>query len=247
MLSILNYCVFVEHKKIIQNLSLQCLPGSVHALMGPNGSGKSSLIMSLMGHPVYQVQADFINFNQQNIANVSTQQKSLLGIFVSMQHPIEIQGLSVLNFLQEIARAHNKMSQTHEQFLSKIKQLLDVVCLPESILNRYVNVGFSGGEKKRFELLQMLLLEPKLVMLDEIDSGVDLDGLKMIATVLGQYRSQYPDVIMIIVTHYRNILQYITPDHVHVMMQGEIVHSGEVQVLDTIEQHGYEFYAKRSK
>lgn len=245
MFLIQNYSVRVGDLSIVKNCNLMLQPGSVHALMGPNGSGKSSFVASLMGHPAYQISADSVTYHDQNFLELSTHQKALQGLFLAVQHPVEIEGLQVLHFLQELCRVRNKIPSSSEQFLNHLKTLLEVVGLSQSILQRSVNVGFSGGEKKRFELLQMLLLEPQVVLLDEIDSGVDIDGLKMIAQGLLWYKQQNPNVILFFVTHYRKIVDYLLPDFVHVMIAGEIVQSGDASLLDEIEKTGYEPYAKR--
>ena len=246
MLSIQNYSVRIGDLSILHNCSLTLKPGTVHVLMGPNGSGKSSLVASLMGHPAYTITSGSVTLHDKDIATLSTHQKALQGLFLAVQHPIEIEGLQVLHFLQELARVRQKFFGSPVEFLNHIKKLLDIVGLPESILLRSVNVGFSGGEKKRFELLQMLLLEPTVVLLDEIDSGVDIDGLKMITHGLLWYKKQHPDVAFLFVTHYRKIVDYIQPDFVHVMISGQIVQSGDKSLLDVIEKNGYEPYAKRS-
>lgn len=244
MVSIQNYFVHIGDVAVLRDVSLTLQPGSVHALMGPNGSGKSSLVATLMGHPAYHVTQGTAIFEGQDLGQLTTHQRALLGLYLAVQHPIEIDGLQVLHFLQELSRVRQKSVTTSAEFLQHILKLLDLVGLPESILYRSVNVGFSGGEKKRFELLQLLLLEPKVILLDEIDSGVDVDGLKMIAQGLQWYKQQHPDVIMLIVTHYRKIVDYITPDCVHIMVAGNIVQSGTVALLDEIEKSGYEPYAK---
>lgn len=244
MFLIQNYSVFINDIPVIKDCNIACTAGSVHVLMGPNGSGKSSLVASLMGHPAYTVSGKIV-LQDQNIFSFSTHQKSLQGLFLAMQHPVEIEGLQVLHFLQELARVHKKLLRPQD-FLAQIHTLLQLVGLAPSILQRSVNVGFSGGEKKRFELLQLLLLEPKIIMLDEIDSGVDVDGLKMIAHVLQEYKKKHPECILFFVSHYRKIIDYLQPDCVHIMIDGQIVQSGDASLLDMIEQRGYESYAKRS-
>ena len=246
MFSIQNYSVCIGDVQILHDCSLNLQVGSVHVLMGPNGSGKSSLVTSLMGHPLYQIDSGKVFLDGCDIANLPIHQKSLNGLFLAVQHSVEIEGLSVLHFLQELVRVHRKNMVSMADVLHEINTLLQVVGFAESILSRFVNVGFSGGEKKRFELLIMLLLKPKVVMLDEIDSGVDVDGLKMIAQVLLSYKKNYPEVIILLVTHYRKIVDYVTPDFVHVMISGKIVQSGDQQLLDAIENFGYEQYEKRS-
>ncbi len=244
MFLIQNYSVSVGDVSVVKNCHLYFAPGSVHVLMGPNGSGKSSLVASLMGHPSYTVSGEIVSLNQ-NIVSLATHERAMQGLFLAVQHPIEIEGLQVLHFLQELARIHKKLPTLSDEFLIKIKKLLNIVGLCDSILSRCVNVGFSGGEKKRFELLQMLLLEPKFIMLDEIDSGVDIDGLKMIAQALNWYKQTHPETILFFVTHYRKIVDYVKPDHVHIMVAGEIVQTGDATLLDLIDQQGYESYAKR--
>lgn len=247
MVSIQNFSVRVGSVDVVKNCSLNLASGQVHAIMGPNGSGKSSLLMSLMGHPDYQIIAGQCLFYGSDITTISSDKKSLQGLFLSMQHPVEIEGLSVLSFLQEIVRIHGCMQTTHAEFIYQIKELLVIVGLSETILQRSVNVGFSGGEKKRFELLQMFLIKPKCIMLDEIDSGVDIDGLKLIANALHWYKKQCPEAIFLLVTHYRRILDYFPADVIHVMVAGSIVYQGDQALLQMIEQKGYAGYEKRSE
>jgi len=232
---------------VLKNCNLSVEAGSVHVLVGPNGSGKSSLAASLMGHPLYEVVAGNVTFDGQDLLSLPTHIKAQKGLYLAMQHPVEISGLQVLHFLKELLAVAEKKSQSVADFLLCVRPLLALVGLPESILYRFVNVGFSGGEKKRFEVLQMLLLKPKFAILDEIDSGVDVDGLKMIAQGLLWYKQQNPHVSFLIVTHYRRILEYVSPDVVHVMIDGTIVQTGDRQLLDDIEFKGYAAYAKRSE
>lgn len=244
MLKIQNVSVQVEDKKIIDSCSLVIQPGELHVLMGPNGSGKSSFVQTLMGHPVYEVTAGRAEFMGKNLFDMPVHARSQAGLFLSMQQPQEIAGLQVLSFLKEIYAIHQSKACSLEEFLEIIRPLLKIVGLSEGMLYRSVNDGFSGGEKKRFELLQMMLLKPKLAMLDEIDSGVDVDGLKLIAQGIQSYREEYPASSIILVTHYRRILDYIKPDKVHVMIQGKIVQSGTASLIDSIETQGYEQHAK---
>ena len=223
---------------------MQIKPGQIHVLMGPNGSGKSSLVYTLMGHPAYQVTSGTVSYMEDDLLEMSVHERSQKGLYLSMQQPQEVAGLQVLSYLKEIYTVHIKKTISVHDFVQIIRPLLDTVGLSESMLYRSVNDGFSGGEKKRFELLQMMLLKPKLCLLDEIDSGVDVDGLKLIAHGLQEYKKHNPDTAMIIVTHYRSILQYLTPDVVHVMMNGSIISTGQSDILDQIEDKGYEQYAK---
>lgn len=236
-----------ESKVILHNCSLDIQPGQIHVLMGPNGSGKSSLIYSLMGHPSYEVTGGSIHFESQNLLDFPTHTRSQLGLYLSMQQPETISGLQALSLLKAIYELHYNRTVSVVDFLEIIKPLLAQVGLSEPILYRSVNDGFSGGEKKRFELLQMILLRPKLCLLDEIDSGVDIDGLSLIAQSLKNYKEQHPLSSIVIVTHYRRILNYLQPDVYHVMIDGSIVASGGESLMDSIEINGYEQYAKRIK
>lgn len=247
MLKISEISVAIQDKTVIKNCSQDFNSGLVHILMGPNGSGKSSLAATIMGHPAYQLTLGQIVWNGLDLYNVPVWQRAAQGIFLAMQHPVEIQGIKVIHFLQEIyAKAHQKHISIQE-CIAKLQPLLQLVGLTEAILERSVNVGFSGGEKKRFELLQMLLLEPQLAILDELDSGVDIDGIKHLANGLNWYKSQFPNITIIMITHYGHILKYFNPDRVHVMIDGAIVTSGSTELLADIEKNGYALYAKRSE
>ena len=251
MLTIKNISVSIDtdesqSKNILQDCSLQIKSGQLHVLMGPNGSGKSSLVYTLMGHPTYQVEAGVIEFDEQDLLSMPVHVRAKKGMYLSMQQPQAIAGLQVLSFLKEIYVLHYKQLSI-AVFIELVKPLLEQVGLDESMLYRSVNDGFSGGERKRFELLQMLLLKPKVCLLDEIDSGVDIDGLKIIAQCLQDYKKQNPDVAVIIVTHYRRILDYLTPDVVHVMIDGSIVATGDTQLINQIEDKGYDQYVNRFK
>ena len=247
MLLVKNFSVAIQSSQILNNCNLQIEPGTVHVLVGPNGSGKSSLAASLMGHPLYEIVTGEVTFQGQDLLSLATHIKAQKGLYLSVQHPLEISGLQVLHFLKEISSIADKKTESISEFLIRVNPLLGLVGLPESILYRCVNVGFSGGEKKRFELLQMFLLKPRLAILDEIDSGVDVDGLKMIAQGILWYKEQNPKVSFLIVTHYRRILEYVKPDVVHLMIDGSIVQTGSSQLLDDIETKGYASYAKRSE
>ena len=247
MLKIFQLSVSVQNKSIIKNCSQDLIPGLTHVVMGPNGSGKSSLCMTIMGHPAYEIKNGKIFWNTENIALLPTHERAARGIFVAMQHPVEIEGLKVIHFLQEIyAKAHKQIISIFD-LVKKTEPLLKLVGLTDSIFERSVNVGFSGGEKKRFELLQMLLIEPKLVILDELDSGVDLDGLRHLADGLNWYKMQHPSTTIIMITHYGHILKHFKSDMVHVMIDGAIVASGDASLVNIIEENGYSLYAKRSE
>ena len=245
MLKISTLSVSVENKQIIKDCSKDFSLGLVHIVMGPNGSGKSSLVATIMGHPAYTIQAGHIFLGEEDITTISVHQRAFKGVFLANQHPVEIQGLKVIHFLQEIYSKSQKKAISIKDLIVYIQSLLKLVGLTESIFDRSVNVGFSGGEKKRFELLQMLILQPKVVILDELDSGVDVDGLKDLANGLNWYKSQFPQTTFIMITHYGHILKYFKPDQVHIMIEGSFVASGDSSISSEIEKNGYSAYAKR--
>lgn len=245
MLEIKNLQVSIEDKKILNNLNLKINSGEVHCIMGPNGAGKSTLSKILTKHPDYKVNSGSItynvNFEKQNLLDMDINQISLNGIFVAMQHPVEITGISNFKFLQEIIQTHCKhqgISLPDKDNLKKmILNLAQNLKLPEDFLERNINEGFSGGEKKRNEVLQMLLLKPQFIFLDEIDSGLDIDGLSMIADAVIKFKNQ--DTSLLLVTHYHKILEKIKPNFVHILSNGEIIKSGDYSLAKKIEDKGY--------
>lgn len=247
MLKLSELSVVIQDKQIINQCSYEFVSGKVHVLMGPNGSGKSSLVATIMGHPFYQISSGSISWNNEEISNLSANQRCQKGIFLANQHPVEIQGLKVIHFLQETYSKSQGKSVSIKELLDYLQPFLKLVGLSEAILERSVNVGFSGGEKKRFELLQMFLINPKLVILDELDSGVDVDGLKHLANGLSWYKTNFPETTFIMITHYGHILKYFKPDLVHIMMNGQIIASGNSSLAIDIEENGYGAYAKRIK
>lgn len=240
MLSIDNLTVCVEQKIVVQNFSVSIAPGSVHVIMGKNGSGKSSLAYSLMGLSAYQVLNGSIYFENQTILPLSIQDRSKLGIFLAFQQPISIPGVTVFQFLKEIYTASGQQSLPLVEFQEFVQNLCKLVGLDQSFLYRGLNDNFSGGEKKRLEIFQMLLLKPKLIILDEIDSGLDVDALRSIGHCVAQYLKDTPQASCLIITHYPRILDYIHPDFVHIMSNGNIVRSGTMQLAQAIEQSGYD-------
>lgn len=244
MLHIKNYSVLLSetHMSIVHGLSLDVLPGTVHALMGPNGSGKSTFAISLMGHHAYQVSADACTFLDQNILDVPVHKRAQLGLFVAFQHPQAVPGLSVITFLKDSYSALTAHVISAQDFYPLAVQALQSVGLDESFLDRQVHVGFSGGQKKALEVAQILLCKPQCVILDEIDSGLDVDALKAIGRALAQYKKENPQTSFIIITHYSRILQYIQPDYVHVLKHGQLVQSGDVTMLQKIEECGYDAF-----
>ena len=243
MLFIEDVTVRVEQKDVVKDLSLQVEPGSLHVIMGQNGSGKSSLAHCLMGLPVYEVTSGSIKFKNQDLIAMSMQDRSKLGIFLAFQQPLTIPGVTVFQFLREIYTASGQQLSPAD-FQELLQKLLQQVGLDISFLYRGFNEGFSGGEKKRLEIVQMLLLKPQLIILDEIDSGLDVDALRSIGNSVQNYLEEHKDASCIIITHYRRILDYLKPTAVHIMQDGTIIHSGDAQLSYDIEQKGYDSYGK---
>lgn len=246
MLTIENLTIQIEEKQIINSLQLQVKPGEIHAIMGPNGSGKSTLVNSLAGHPSYEVTGGTAMFNNKNLLEMDAHERSLAGLFLAFQYPKEIAGVTLRSFLFAAHKA-NMQARSPDQVINspiKFKKFLQEKMLElkmdPAFAERSLNKGFSGGEKKKAEILQMQLLQPNLALLDETDSGLDVDALKIVATGVNNLRS--PNFSAIIVTHYARILDYITPDKVHVMVQGRIVQSGDASFAKQLENSGYESF-----
>lgn len=241
MLEIKNLHVSVEDNEILKGIDLTIKSGEVHAIMGPNGAGKSTLSKFLAGHPDYHKTQGEVYFNGQAIDDLSPEERAHLGIFLSFQYPIEIPGVTNINFLKAsvnaVRGAQNKKTLDAIEFLSFIREKCQQVQMDESFLYRNVNEGFSGGEKKRNEILQMTLLEPCLAVLDETDSGLDIDALKVIAKGVNDMRSQ--DRAFLLVTHYQRLLDYVEPDFIHVLANGKIVKSGDKHLAHELEEKGY--------
>jgi Fe-S cluster assembly ATP-binding protein len=244
-LSINNVSVSVLDKPVLYGIDLKINAGSIHAVMGPNGSGKSTLAYALAGHPNYAVTSGSILFHDKDLYAMSVHERVRNGLFLSFQHPIEIPGVTVASFLKEayIAVTGNYISPVDFQEL--LRKRCEQLQIDDSFTARAVNVGFSGGEKKRLELLQLLVLQPKLAILDEIDSGLDIDSLKIVAAGIEFARVENPDLSIILITHYQRILNYIVPDYVHVLREGKLEFSGDAHVAHLLEATGYNEY-KRS-
>ena len=238
LLVVENLHVSVEGKEILKGLSLAVRAGEVHALMGPNGSGKSTLSFCLMGHPKYQITSGRILFNGNEVTGLSPDQRAKQGIFLAFQYPTAIPGVTISNFLRSALKGVRGGEVSVRDFRQLVKTHMKELGIKDGFMNRYVNDGFSGGEKKRLEILQMAVLQPKLAVLDETDSGLDIDALKIVASGINGLRS--PDRGMLLITHYQRILNYITPDHVHVMVDGAVVKSGGPELALELERHGYE-------
>jgi Fe-S cluster assembly ATP-binding protein len=241
MLSIKDLHVSVDGKEILKGLSLDVNAGEVHAIMGPNGSGKSTLSHVLSGRDGYEVTAGSIIYQGQDLLELETEERAHAGVFLAMQYPVELAGVNNMVFLRESYNAIRKARGEEELdavgFMKLIKEKAEMVQLPQKLLKRSVNSGFSGGEKKRNEILQMALLEPSLAILDETDSGLDIDALRIVAEGVNTLRS--PERSMIVVTHYQRLLDYIKPDYVHVLADGKIIRSGDQSLALELEERGY--------
>lgn len=241
MLKIKNLSVSIDGKKLINNLSLTIEPGLVHACMGPNGSGKSSLSYALMGHPNYKVTQGSILLGDKDITELAPDKRAKAGLFLSLQQPYAIPGVVLSTFLRESFRALYP-DEPLDTYLDRLSDACNVLKFERSFLDRAVHEGFSGGEKKRCEMLQLLILQPKLAILDEIDSGLDVDALKCVAAGLQAFKKQSPESSIFLITHYQRILDYITPDVVHILKDGRLLKSGDVSLVSIVEKHGYKSF-----
>ncbi len=242
LLSINSLSVAVDDTPIVRDFSLQIIPGCIHAIMGPNGSGKTTLAHTLMGHPSYQVISGSVLFDGISLLDLSPDKRAQKGLFLVFQYPYEIPGVSIFTFLKSAYQAITQKPISVTDFTSLLHEKMDLLSIDHTIAQRAVNEGFSGGEKKRFEMLQVLLFKPKLVILDEIDSGLDIDALKLVCSALNVVRKENPQTSFLIITHYHRILQYIIPDYVHIMHQGKLVHSSGPELAEQIEKNGYGAY-----
>ncbi|MBL7888127.1 MAG: Fe-S cluster assembly ATPase SufC [Bacteroidia bacterium] len=243
MLSIKNLHASIDGKEILRGINLEVKAGEVHAIMGPNGSGKSTLSSVLAGREEYEVTAGEVIFNGKELLELSPEDRAREGVFLAFQYPIEIPGVSNINFLKTALneiRAYRGLGPIEaKDFLKLVKEKQALVELQGSLANRSVNEGFSGGEKKRNEIFQMAMLEPKLAILDETDSGLDIDALRIVANGVNKLKS--PDNATIVITHYQRLLDYIVPDFVHVLYKGQIVKSGTKELALELEEKGYDF------
>ena len=243
ILEIKNLKASINNIEILKGLNLTINEGEIHAIMGPNGSGKSTFSKVIAGHPAYQVLSGEILYKGQNIINFEPDQRSHLGIFLAFQYPIEIPGVSNEDFLRlaynSKLKSNNEVEIDPIEFLSLITEKLKIVDMSSTFLSRNVNEGFSGGEKKRNEILQMSLLNPELAILDETDSGLDIDALKIISKGINTYMNQNKAIILI--THYQRLLDYVKPDYIHVMQDGKIIKTGNAQLAEELEKKGYEW------
>lgn len=237
-LEIKHLHVTVEAKEILQGLSLNMKKGEVHCIMGPNGSGKSTLANVLMGHPKYKVTAGEVILDEQNILELKPEKRAQAGLFLSMQYAPEIMGVTITNFLRLAFENRTGEKQNPVKFYKMLTEKMQQLNIAPSFAGRSLNVGFSGGEKKKMDILQLLLLNPTYAILDETDSGLDVDALRIVAEGINSFRSPEKGILMI--THYNRLLEYVVPDFVHVMVDGEIVKSGGKELAAEIEKNGYE-------
>ncbi|MBX3007192.1 MAG: Fe-S cluster assembly ATPase SufC [Melioribacteraceae bacterium] len=243
MLSIKNLTANVDDKEILKGINLELKPGEIHAIMGPNGSGKSTLANVLTGNQSYEVTGGQVLFEGKDLLDMDPETRAREGMFLAFQYPIEIPGVSNATFLKtainEIRKYHGKDELTPKEFLDLIKEKAKLLGMDDSMISRYVNVGFSGGEKKRNEILQMLMLQPKFVLLDETDSGLDIDALKIVSNGVNIYKN--PNTAFLVITHYQRLLNYIVPDFVHVLSKGRIIKSGGKELALELEEKGYDW------
>jgi Fe-S cluster assembly ATP-binding protein len=250
-LSIKNLRVSVDDKLILKDLSLEVKLGEIHAIMGPNGSGKSTMAYALAGHPKYEVEGGEVWMDGVNLLELTPDERARMGLFLAFQYPNAIPGISMANFLRTAVN-HIKGQQNGEgkgisivEFRKMLTEKMDLLGIDKSFARRYLNEGFSGGEKKRAEVLQMALLEPKFAIMDETDSGLDIDALRVVSEGVNSLTG--PERGFIIITHYQRILTYIKPDYVHVMYEGQIIESGGPDLAEQLEEKGYDYLAKEKK
>mgnify|MGYP001379865677 CR=1 FL=1 len=249
-LEIRNLHVNVEDQPILRGVNLTIKQGEIHALMGPNGSGKSTLAYTLMGHPAYEVTNGQIFFDGHELLEMEADERSQLGLFLAFQYPVSIPGVTLANFLRQAINARRKAVNPEDkgmpipEFRNLLKEKMDTLQMDHSFAGRYLNEGFSGGEKKRAEILQMATLEPKIAVLDETDSGLDIDALRIVSD--GVNKLYGPELGVLVITHYQRILNYIKPQYVHILLNGQIVESGGPELALTLEERGYDWLREKN-
>jgi Fe-S cluster assembly ATP-binding protein len=239
MLKIENLHVEIDGNEIVKGLDLEVGKGEIHAIMGPNGSGKSTLANVLMGHPRYELTEGSITFEGEDVLELEADERAKLGMFLAFQYPSEVPGVSVANFLRTAVNSVREEELSPMEMYRLLQEKMAVMQMDPKFAERYLNEGFSGGEKKRNEILQMLMLEPRLAIMDETDSGLDIDALQVVARGVNELRG--PEFSAVIITHYQRILRYIQPDRVHVMLDGRLVTSGGKELADELEDRGYDW------
>ena len=243
LLTVRGICAGTDEKPILHNVSLGIGAGETHVLMGPNGAGKSTLGHVIMGDPAYEVTAGSITFDGQDITVLSPDKRSLAGIFLSYQAPVEVPGVPLYSFLRTITQMRPELKTTARKFRQRVGEIADQLDLDQSFLMRELNVGFSGGEKKKIEMLQLLLLQPKLAILDETDSGLDVDALSIVSKGIEAYRASC-DGALLIITHNTRILERLSADRTHVMVKGNLVAEGDASLISDIDSHGFERFER---
>jgi len=239
MLKIEDLHVEIDGQEIVKGLALEVGRGEIHAIMGPNGSGKSTLANVLMGHPRYEVTEGSITFQGEDVFELEPDERAKLGMFLAFQYPSEVPGVSVANFLRTAVNSVREDELSPMEMYRLLQEKMSIMQMDPKFAERYLNEGFSGGEKKRNEILQMLMLDPKLAIMDETDSGLDIDALQVVARGVNELRG--PEFSAVIITHYQRILRYIEPDHVHVMLDGRLVTSGGKELAEELEEKGYDW------
>ncbi|EOR24165.1 Fe-S cluster assembly ATPase SufC [Cytobacillus oceanisediminis] len=239
--------VSIEEKEIIKGLNLEIKGGEIHAIMGPNGTGKSTLSSAIMGHPKYEVTSGDVSLDDEDVLEMEVDERARAGLFLAMQYPSEISGVTNADFLR--SALNSRLGEGNEislmKFIRKMDENMEYLEMDPDMAQRYLNEGFSGGEKKRNEILQLMMLNPKIAILDEIDSGLDIDALKVVSKGINKMREERKeDFGCLIITHYQRLLNYITPDYVHVMMQGRVVKSGGPELAQRLEAEGYDWIKK---
>jgi Fe-S cluster assembly ATP-binding protein len=248
-LTIKNLHVSIDGKEILKGLDLTLKQGEVHAIMGPNGTGKSTLAYTLMGHPSYTVTEGEVWFKGQNVLELEADERSRLGLFLAFQYPVAIPGVTVANFLRTAINARRRATNPEDKgvpipdFRKMLKEQMDLLKMESSFAGRYLNDGFSGGEKKRAEILQMAILKPEIAILDETDSGLDIDALRVVSEGVNALAG--PDLGVLVITHYQRLLNYIKPHFVHIMLDGRIVESGGPDLALHLEEHGYDWVREK--
>jgi Fe-S cluster assembly ATP-binding protein len=248
-LVIRNLHVSIDGKEILKGVDLTIKQGEVHAIMGPNGTGKSTLAYALMGHPSYEITEGEVMFKGENILELEPDERSRKGIFLAFQYPVSIPGVTVANFLRTAINARRRAANSDDkgiaipEFRKKMKEQMELLKMDTAFAGRYLNEGFSGGEKKRAEILQMAMLRPEIAILDETDSGLDIDALRIVSEGVNALRG--PELGALVITHYQRILNYIKPDFVHVMLGGRIVESGGADLALHLEEHGYDWVREK--
>lgn len=249
-IEIRNLHVSIEGREILKGVDLVVNQGEVHAIMGPNGTGKSTLAYTLMGHPHYEVTEGEILFKGQNLVELEPDVRAHLGLFLAFQYPVSIPGVTVANFLRTALNARRKIENPDDkgiaipEFRRLLKEKMDLLKMDHAFAGRYLNEGFSGGEKKRAEVLQMAVLRPEIAVMDETDSGLDIDALRIVSEGVNALRG--PDLGVLLITHYQRMLNYIKPDFVHIMMDGRIVETGGAELALHLEEHGYDWLREKN-